>query len=325
MWKQHKFPIKEHLDVGEIRRHAQDVSKILGFDETLTGKVSIVVTELATNIVKHATTGEMILIEGDHSLHILALDKGPGMKNFESSLQDGVSTGGTSGNGLGAIKRGSSYYDHFTSEGKGTVIYVRFSTQNDRDCGFGVICTPYPGESVAGDSWEVKKSDEKFSFILADGLGHGLMASEASRLAVSIFAEEDRPQEMMMEILHRALRPTRGAAVSLADIDYQKKTLTFCGVGNVQGSIKSVGSIGKKCVNYNGTVGVQIRKIQSMTYPYESGDIFVLASDGLSTHWDLMDYPGLMGRHPFVIAGILFRDFMKTTDDVTVIVVKENA
>ncbi|MCP5916812.1 anti-sigma regulatory factor, partial [Klebsiella pneumoniae] len=75
----------------------------LGFDETLTGKISIVVTELATNIVKHAVSGEIILIEGDQTLHILAIDRGPGMKNFENSLQDGTSTGGTAGNGLGAI------------------------------------------------------------------------------------------------------------------------------------------------------------------------------------------------------------------------------
>lgn len=325
MWKQYRYEVRAHLDVGEIRRHAQDISRLLGFDETLAGKVSIVVTELATNIVKHAGSGEILLIEGNHVLHVLAIDQGPGMRNFENSLQDGVSTGGTAGNGLGAIRRGATGYDLFTAEGKGTVFYAEFAVNEEKDCGIGAICTPYPGEAVSGDSWESKQTDNKLSLILADGLGHGLMASEASRLATSIFLEEDRAPEAMMEILHRALRPTRGAAASIAEMDFGKKTISFCGVGNVLGSIKGIGSPGKKCVNYNGTLGVQIRKTQTMVYPFESDDVFVLASDGLSTHWDLLAYPGLIRRHPFVIAGVLYRDFKKLTDDVTVVVVKENA
>lgn len=315
--------IEGHDHVGEVRRFSQDAARDLGFDETLTGKISIVVTELATNIVKHAgCPGEILLIEGEKTLHILALDRGQGIKNIDRSMADGVSTGGTAGTGLGAIKRGASLYDIYTSEGDGTVIYAGF-TDGKKTLPFGAICTPYKGEEVAGDTWAFKEVDSKLKFILADGLGHGLLASEASRLACEIYKEEAMEQERMMQTLHLALRSTRGAAVSLADIDLRARTISFCGVGNVQGSIKGIGSAGKKCINYNGTIGVQIRKIQSMTYPYEKGDVFVLASDGLSTHWNLMDYPGILHRHPFVIAGVLYRDFFKNTDDVTVIVVRE--
>jgi hypothetical protein len=49
----------------------------------------------------------------------------------------------------------------------------------------------------------------------------------------------------------------------------------------------------------------------------------VLYSDGLTTHWDLNAYPGLISRHPSLIAGVLYRDFNRGNDDVSVVVVKQ--
>lgn len=323
MWKQYRFEISEHGHIGEARRLALTAAEALDFDEILKGRVGIVVTELATNIVKHTPGGEILIIESNRGLHVLALDKGKGMADIAHSMRDGVSTGGTAGNGLGAIKRNATTYDLFTATGKGTVFYVSFCKGTVEGFPMGVICRPYPGEEIAGDTWALREDKKKLELILSDGLGHGLMASEASKLSCEIFQEETKSQTDLMDILHRALRPTRGAAVSLATIDLEKRTLSFCGVGNVSGEITGVGVSGKKCISYNGTVGVQIRKVQSLTYPFDEGDIFVLASDGISTQWDLKDYPGAMNRHPFVIAGLIYRDFAKNTDDATVIVVKE--
>jgi hypothetical protein len=49
----------------------------------------------------------------------------------------------------------------------------------------------------------------------------------------------------------------------------------------------------------------------------------VLHSDGLGTRWNLNAYPGLSAHHPSLIAGVLYRDFKRGTDDVTVLVAKE--
>lgn len=323
MWKQHRFAITQHGHIGEARRLALDAASALGFEEILKGHVGIVVTELATNIVKHTPGGEILVIESNRGLHVLAIDKGPGIKNLEHAMLDGVSTGGTAGNGLGAIKRNATTFDLFTREGMGTVFYASFCTSKIDSIPMGAICRPYPGEQVSGDTWTIREDKDFLEIIVADGLGHGLMASDASKLACDIFIEEPKGQKELMEILHRALRSTRGAAVSLAKIDLRKRTLSFCGVGNVLGEITGVGVTGKKCITYNGTVGVQIRKVQEMTYPFDKGDIFVIASDGISTQWDLREYPGLMNRHPFVIAGVIYRDFAKNTDDATVIVARE--
>ena len=46
---------------GEARRTATRLVGEIGFDETDTGNVAIIVTELATNLLKHATGGEILL------------------------------------------------------------------------------------------------------------------------------------------------------------------------------------------------------------------------------------------------------------------------
>jgi len=50
--------------------------------------------------------------------------------------------------------------------------------------------------------------------------------------------------------------------------------------------------------------------------------MLVLHSDGLVSHWSLDAYPGLAARDPSLIAGILYRDFTRGRDDVTVVVAK---
>jgi hypothetical protein len=48
-------------------------------------------------------------------------------------------------------------------------------------------------------------------------------------------------------------------------------------------------------------------------------------SDGLSSRWTLESYPGLKQRDSTLIAAVLYRDFGRSRDDATVLVVKEAA
>ena len=73
-------------------------------------------------------------------------------------------------------------------------------------------------------------------------------------------------------------------------------------------------------VSYNGTVGHEVRKIREFTYLWPKGGLLVMHSDGLGTQWRLDRYPGLIARHPSLIAGVLYRDFNRGRDDVTVLV-----
>jgi hypothetical protein len=75
-------------------------------------------------------------------------------------------------------------------------------------------------------------------------------------------------------------------------------------------------------VSHNGIIGHEYRKISEFSHPWYAQSVLLLHSDGIGTHWDLDRYPGLLSRDPSLVAGILYRDFTRGRDDVTVVVVK---
>jgi hypothetical protein len=159
--------------------------------------------------------------------------------------------------------------------------------------------------------------------MVADGLGHGILASEASDAALEAFqAFPDRGPEDILERCHMRMRATRGAAVSIADADFAAGAVTFAGVGNVAGAIVPDAEQRRQMVSINGTVGHEMRRLHPYKYPLPSDALLILHSDGLSANWGLDKYPGLFHRHPSVIAGVLFRDFRRQRDDATIIVIR---
>lgn len=66
-----------------------------------------------------------------------------------------------------------------------------------------------------------------------------------------------------------------------------------------------------------------MRKIQPYTYSWLPGGLLVMHSDGLGMQWRIERYPGLINKHPSLIAGILYRDFQRGRDDVIVLVARE--
>jgi serine/threonine protein phosphatase PrpC len=158
--------------------------------------------------------------------------------------------------------------------------------------------------------------------LVADGLGHGPDAHAAAREAVRLFHGSRQSEPVaVLEALHAGLRATRGAAVGIAGIDLGRSTVRYAGVGNIAGSILSRGGT-RSLVSHNGVAGHEARRIAEFSYPFPDGALLVLHSDGLSSRWSLDPYPGLAERHPALVAGVLYRDFKRGRDDVTVVVAR---
>nr|MBA3709177.1 SpoIIE family protein phosphatase [Planctomycetota bacterium] len=131
-----------------------------------------------------------------------------------------------------------------------------------------------------------------------------------------------QPTTRVLEDAHRALAATRGAAMSLCDIDPEAGLVRFSGIGNVAGAIYNDGHL--RClVSHNGTVGLSVRMIQEFSYPWTRDSLLVLHSDGVVTRWNFDATPGLTMRHPSIVAAVLRRDFARGHDDVCVVVVRE--
>lgn len=316
--------------VGDARRQALSLAASMEFDELRQGQLSIVVTQAARNIEKHAGHGELLLsgwnYDGISGIDVLALDRGAGIKDVASALQDGYSTAGTSGNGLGAISRLANTFQIYTSPGNGTAIFARIFAKADQSGkklqphNMGAISVPVAGETVCGDAWSSNRTEGRSVYIMADGLGHGQFASEAALEAIRVFhlACQHVPTRILSEI-HSALGKTRGAAVSVAEILHDKQQLNYAGVGNIMGAI-CAGSKIKNLVSINGIVGHSAGKFQQFSYPWEPESAVIMHSDGLATKWNVEQYPGLISRHSALIAGVLFRDFCRKRDDATILV-----
>ena len=303
-----------------------------GFTEQDAARIGLVVTEVATNLVKYSEDGELLVssVEGGRKagIDIIALDKGPGIKNLAGSLRDGYSTTGSPGTGLGAIIRQSAIFDIYTQPGKGTAVFSRVRpTQRaapDSCCGLeiGAVCKAAPGETVSGDAWKALCQPDGGFIVIADGLGHGPAAAEAAREAVRAFdAGPHMSPASAVAGMHGPLRSTRGAAVAVTRVDFAAGAVAFAGVGNISGTLID-NEVTQKMVSHNGTVGHAMRTLQEFVYPCSRTMLIVLHSDGLMTNWHLHVYPGLTGKHPGIIAAILYRDFTRGRDDVTVVVAR---
>lgn len=327
------FHIGEASEIAAARRAGSELARRLGFNEIKTGEIALVITEAATNIVKHAIRGEILLrrviSNGGWGIEILAIDAGPGMSNLALSMQDGVSTAGSYGVGLGAMHRLTNEFDVYTAPGKGTVICMVLWADNKSvqasPWQIGVICLPMPGEDVCGDSWATNIEGNGITLLVADGLGHGPHAAQASQAAAAILADHpDLPPVAALQAAHQALHGTRGAAAAIARIDRTSEEMRFAGVGNIAVCIFHADTR-QHMVSHNGIVGSNLRKTQEFLAPYGDDAIVIMHSDGIGTRWDLKQYPGLEMRHPALIASVLYRDFARKRDDVTVLVLRANS
>lgn len=316
--------IEDSSQIGHARRCAQKLAEDHGFDETDAGRVALVTTELTSNLLKHASHGELHLRvlprpEG-FGIELLAVDRAQGF-DLDACLADGFSTGGTQGIGLGAVSRLANVFDVYADQ-RGTVLLARLYRRSDKaaDLSFGVSQHSLHDDPACGDVWHLNVKGASFSALVIDGLGHGPEAEQAARAGEQAFTQAPfTPPTQLMDELHHAMGGTRGGAAAIAQYQAASGHLSFTGIGNIGASLINP-ERARGLASHPGIVGTQYRKAQSFDYPHVNGHLLIMYSDGLQSRWNLQDYPGLVHRHPAVIATVLHRDFCRGRDDVTVIV-----
>lgn len=317
--------ITDRSSVSEARRAAMAAALSLGFGEDRRSDVGIVATEAANNILLHARVGEVLVcsFEGPNAvwLDLLALDNGPGISDISRAFEDGYSTAGTPGHGLGAIQRLSDASSLYSLPHRGTVFWSRLGKSGSLQYpSFGATSVPMKGESACGDSFLALPAASRSLYMVVDGLGHGINAAEAANEAVSVV--QASAGEGATEILiraHDALKKTRGAAMSVVLVDHDRQLVVCSGVGNISTAVIT-GNAMHSMPAQNGTLGAVLPpRIQEYTYPIEPNSVLMMYSDGLTSKCAPTGYPGLQNRHPQLIAGLLYRDFSRRRDDATVL------
>lgn len=328
------LPVTDASFVSGARREVETRARRISLGEEDIGRATLVASELATNLARYGGGGQLLVRSLPSStvtgLELIAVDRGRGMSNVPERMRDGVSTGGTSGTGLGAIRRQSDEFDIFSVPGQGTVVLSRIWPARKAPVPvgvrIGVVNVPKPPEQVCGDSWGVIGGPARISAMVVDGLGHGPIANQAAEEARRLFMREEIASPVTaVQKVHAGLAATRGAAIGIVSLDLIGNKAVFAGVGNIAGLTMANGQT-KRFVSMNGIAGHNAERFQEFIYPCDGpGLVVVLHSDGLSTNWSFDKYPGLTARDPAVIAAVLYRDASRGRDDATALVLKRAA
>jgi phosphoserine phosphatase RsbX len=182
---------------------------------------------------------------------------------------------------------------------------------------------PLPGEHVSGDQPIAVGIDEDAAlFGVIDGLGHGPDAATAAIRAVDVLKHARKERlEVLVQLCHRVLSGSRGAAITLARVDFGAGTLTWTGVGNVTAHLVAKAPTGihirSSARLAAGIVGYRIPEIRpALIVPLRAGDLIVIATDGITEHHlDHIDFAG----SATVIANEMLGKHAKQTDDALVL------
>jgi anti-sigma regulatory factor (Ser/Thr protein kinase) len=325
-----RLAVTDSSHVAAARRHVVGLAANAGQNEPDTARAALIVTELANNLLRHGGGGELLVgldRATEAGIEVLAIDSGKGMSDIAACLQDGYSTGGTPGTGMGAVKRMADQMDVYSRPKSGTTVLARVWRRGDPPPmprrQLGIVTVPKTGETVCGDgATAVLENDGRVGLLMADGLGHGELAAAASQEALRNFRGRPLADPVtVLETLHERLRHTRGAAIAVAIVNNSNHVVNYGGVGNIAGLLVDGGGV-KRMVSYNGTVGHGLWKVQSFDYPTSDAPVVVMHSDGLTTSWSLDSHPGLLAHDPVVIAATLYRSHARGRDDCGVLVWK---
>jgi len=323
-------------DVAVARQAATALAAAIGFVEEDSYAVTLAVSELATNLIKHAHGGTLTLTslveEGRAGLQITSQDRGPGIADVEQALTDGFSTAGSLGYGLGAVNRIMDVLDITSQPGQGTrIVCKRWARPAEQrplsgrlDC--GAATRAHPLMDVNGDAFVLKQWGEGALVGVIDGLGHGQFAYRAAQTALQYVENHfDQPLEAIFRGVERTCSATRGVVMALARFACSPSpsvcSMTFASIGNIEahlfGSPQPM-----RFMMRRGVLGLHAPAPVVTEHPWGSRSMLVLHSDGVTTHWRWENFRHLTEAPATVIARQLLRALARDNDDATVVVVK---
>jgi len=171
---------------------------------------------------------------------------------------------------------------------------------------WGVAVQPLEGEAESGDQYVVRPIPNGVLVAAVDGLGHGPEAAAAARSAVAILKDyAHEPVISLVKRCHERLIRTRGAVMSLASFNALDNTMTWLGVGNVEGVLLRADAAAdpprENVLLRSGVVGYQLPALHASILPVTRGDVLILATDGIRSGFaedvSLSDPPQRIAEH----------------------------
>ncbi|HEY1274528.1 MAG TPA: anti-sigma regulatory factor [Thermoleophilaceae bacterium] len=116
-------------DIVTARQQGRRLSSDLGFTSTDLTLIATAISEVARNIRLYAGEGQVelqLVDEGRRQgIIVVARDEGPGIADIELAMQDGYSSGGSSGLGLPGARRLMDEFDIRSKAGQGVTVTMK--------------------------------------------------------------------------------------------------------------------------------------------------------------------------------------------------------
>jgi negative regulator of sigma-B (phosphoserine phosphatase) len=189
----------------------------------------------------------------------------------------------------------------------------------------GIASSPAAGEERSGDLAVVELLADGALVGAVDALGHGARAAPAAEIAGTVLRRHPTESpHVLVERCHDALRGTRGVALSLASFSSSRGTVTWVGVGNVEGRLMRPAPAGATTIasltTAPGTVGsAPLPRLAAATVQVERGDTVLFATDGVGR--DFADSLELAGTAQ-ALAARLLEEHGRADDDALVLVAR---
>jgi len=325
-----QIPVGQSFDCAMAEQTTRRITRELGFAGQPSEEIVLAVAELASNLVRHAGRGALTLRplhSGDRvGIEVAAADHGPGMRDIEQAFEDGYTTAGGLGYGLGTVNRLMDEIEISSAAALGTRILCRRWVRPRpgptilHAWQVGVATRPRRHAIANGDAFVIHEWDSNLLAGVIDGLGHGEPAQQAA-LAAQLYVQShyDLPLDKLFCGVSRACRGTRGVVMALAHFE-SPTAVTLANLGNIE-MRPWTGAERLSIIVQRGILGGHEDHWSVQQLRWNPGWTLVLHSDGLRTHWQWSDFPGLEREPPQVVANKLLSILAKEDDDATILAV----
>lgn len=322
-----------------LRSRLLAVARRLGFADGRRENMALVTSEMASNLIKHAAGRGMLQIweQPGGALDLVSFDYGPGMDNARVAQEDGYSTKGTLGKGLGSMQRLADDFGIFSQMAgtgerwHGTVVWCRFRPQAaaqrglgvEDSCQLGLFVRSLSNDRYNGDHVYVDVRPDRLRLLHLDGLGHGENAALATDHLDKYCTQADSLSHLL-ETVDRHLRGNaRGAVAVACEIDIATRGLRMLGVGDMAAHLCGNGHV-QNFTFAPGVLGREHKSPREAQGTLARGASFASTSDGVRRGWSEESFPGLCHHHPQLMAYVIGNVLARMTDDQSVCVLRLN-
>ena len=197
---------------------------------------------------------------------------------------------------------------------------------------WAVAARPLAGQSVSGDLQVIAPFPGGALVGVIDGLGHGEEAAAAAAVAATTLTKHaHEPLILLLKQCHEQLKGTRGVVLSVASFTARDNTMTWVGVGNVEGVLWHVNEEGQSSSESlplrGGVAGYQLPPLRTFVLPVTQGDLLIFVTDGIRSSFARdLSRSDLLRRHTPEelqhLANRILEQHGKSTDDALVLVVR---